>query len=64
MITLQEIEAAIDQLPQKEVFTLRDWIEKRLDDDWAHSYRIHWARHATNALSAIEIYRTDNFKRV
>ena len=34
MITLQEIEAAIDQLPQKEVFTLRDWIEKRLDDDW------------------------------
>ena len=26
--------------------------------DWSNSYRTHWARHAVNALSAIEIYRT------
>jgi hypothetical protein len=32
--------------------------------DWAHSYTHHWARHAVNALAAIEIYRTDNELRV
>lgn len=38
-----------------------------LDDacfDWSQSYRYHWARHAVNALAAIEIYRTDNYERV
>ena len=38
-----------------------------LDDacfDWAQSYRFHWARHAVNALAALEIYRTDNHERV
>lgn len=38
-----------------------------LDDacfDWSHSYSNHWARHAINALAAIEIYRTDNNLRV
>ncbi|MGJ8640151.1 MAG: DUF5063 domain-containing protein [Opitutaceae bacterium] len=38
-----------------------------LDDacfDWSQSYSSHWARHAVNALAAIEIYRTDNYKRV
>ncbi|MES2439524.1 MAG: DUF5063 domain-containing protein [Verrucomicrobiota bacterium] len=28
--------------------------------DWSHSYKYHWARHAVNALMAIEIRRTDN----
>lgn len=32
--------------------------------EWSHSYQSHWARHAVNALAAIEIYRTDNFERV
>jgi hypothetical protein len=32
--------------------------------DWSQSYRSHWARHAVSALSAIEIYRTDNYKDV
>ena len=32
--------------------------------DWSFSYRSHWARHALNALSAIEIYRTDGYKDV
>lgn len=32
--------------------------------DWAQSYMSHWARHAVNALAAIEIYRTDNYERV
>jgi hypothetical protein len=27
--------------------------------DWSQSYQSHWARHAVNALAAIEIYRTD-----
>jgi hypothetical protein len=38
-----------------------------LDDacfDWCQSYSSHWARHAVNALGAIEIYRTDNNERV
>jgi hypothetical protein len=32
--------------------------------DWAQSYQSHWARHAVNALGAIEIYRTDGVMRV
>ena len=32
--------------------------------DWSQSYQSHWARHAVNALAAIEIYRTDNYERV
>lgn len=32
--------------------------------DWAFSYRGHWARHAVNALGAIEIYRIDNYLKV
>jgi hypothetical protein len=32
--------------------------------DWSQSYMSHWARHAVNALTAIEIYRTDNHERV
>lgn len=38
-----------------------------LDDacfDWCRSYQSHWARHAVNALAAIEIYRTDNCERI
>jgi len=31
---------------------------------WAQSYAFHWARHAVNALTAIEIYRTNNHERV
>lgn len=31
--------------------------------DWSQSYMFHWARHAVNALSAIEIYRIDNNER-
>lgn len=41
--------------------------EDHLDDacfHWAHSYANHWARHAVNALAAIEIYRTDNLDSV
>ena len=32
--------------------------------DWSQSYTSHWARHAVNALTAIELYRTDNYERV
>ena len=32
--------------------------------DWSFGYRSHWARHAVNAIAAIEIYRTDNYKNV
>jgi hypothetical protein len=32
--------------------------------DWSESYRYHWARHAVHAVSAIEIYRTDNYLNV
>lgn len=32
--------------------------------DWSQSYRSHWARHALNALAAIEINRTDNYEDV
>jgi len=32
--------------------------------DWAQSYTFHWARHAVNALAAIEIYRTNHYERV
>jgi len=32
--------------------------------NWSQSYMGHWARHAVNALAAIEIYRTDNYERV
>lgn len=28
--------------------------------EWSLGYRHHWARHAVNALAAIEMYRTDN----
>lgn len=28
--------------------------------DWSHSYRHHWARHAVNALAAIEIHRIEH----
>lgn len=30
--------------------------------EWSFGYRSHWARHAVNALMAIEIRRTDNFE--
>lgn len=30
--------------------------------DWSFSYRAHWARHAVNALTTIELYRTDNYE--
>ncbi len=29
--------------------------------EWSFSYRSHWARHAVNALMAIELHRTDNY---
>lgn len=38
-----------------------------LDDacsDWTLGYRSHWARHAANALMAIEVWRTDNYENV
>lgn len=41
--------------------------EGHLDDacfDWAHNYVHHWARHAVNALAAIEIFRTDTYQRI
>lgn len=39
--------------------------QRHLDEacfDWSFGYRSHWARHAVNALAAIELYRTDNYK--
>lgn len=41
--------------------------QKHLDEacfDWSFSYRSHWARHAVNALAAIELYRTDHCKNI
>jgi len=32
--------------------------------DWTNSYKFHWARHAVNALAALEIYRMDNFLEI
>jgi len=32
--------------------------------DWAQSYQIHWARHAVNAISAIENYRINNWLKI
>lgn len=32
--------------------------------EWSFSYQFHWARHAVNALAAIEIYRTANHLNV
>lgn len=32
--------------------------------EWAQSYGFHWARHAVNALAALEIYRIDTNERV
>ena len=31
--------------------------------EWSSSYQFHWARHASHALAAIELYRTEHFLR-
>jgi hypothetical protein len=34
MRTVEEIEAAIEQLPRDQFFRLRDWITARFEDQW------------------------------
>ena len=38
MITVQEIEKAIQQLPREEVFRLREVIQHRFDDEWDRQF--------------------------
>ena len=39
MSTVDEIEAAIEKLPRKEFFRLRDWIQSRFEDQWDSQVR-------------------------
>jgi hypothetical protein len=34
MSTLEQIEAAIEQLPREDFFRLHEWIQDRFDDAW------------------------------
>jgi hypothetical protein len=38
MITVQEIEKAIQQLPREKVFRLREVIQHRFDDEWDRQF--------------------------
>ena len=38
MSTVEEIEAAIEKLPQPEFLRLKDWMLERIEDDWDRQF--------------------------
>lgn len=59
MSTLQEIEQAIDRLPQEQVFALGEWLQQRLDAEWDRQFErdVKTGRLAAAARKAIEEHR-------
>ncbi len=64
MGTLQEIEQAIDRLPQDEVFALSEWLQQRIDFQWDKQFEgdVEAGRLNAVAQKAIEEHRANNSK--
>ena len=62
MSTLQEIEAAIDRLPEDQVFVLGEWLQQRLDDQWDAQFErdVKTGRLASAAQRALQEHRAGN----
>lgn len=64
MGTLQEIEQAIDRLPQEQVFALSEWLQQRVDAQWDQQFEsdVESGRLNDIAQKAIEEHRAGNSK--
>ena len=41
MVTLEEIEAAIEGLPHDEFYQLVHWVQSRFEDEWDREFFLH-----------------------